>query len=225
MRLLLVEDDERLSDAVSQGLTDAGFVLDAVRSVDEGQAAVDTTSFDAIVLDLGLPDEDGTVLLRRLRSKGNTTPILILTARDGLQDRVEGLNAGADDYLLKPFAMEELVARIKALLRRPGAALGMILTSGNLSFDTVERSVTIAGNPVILTQRELSLLELLMRRIGRTVPKDIIEENIYGFNEEVSSNSVEVATHRLRKKLEKHDADLSIHTVRGVGYILSENDG
>lgn len=223
MRLLLVEDDERLSKAVSQGLKDAGFVTDSVRSAEESRAALDTTTFDAIVLDLGLPDEDGTVLLKNLRNMGNTTPILILTARDGLQDRVQGLNAGADDYLLKPFAMEELVARIKALLRRPGAVLGMTLTAGNLRFDTVARSVTIDGKPITMTQRELGLLELLMRRIGKTVPKNVIEENIYGFNEEISSNSVEVAVHRLRKKLDKHKASICIHTVRGVGYILNES--
>lgn len=225
MRLLLIEDDAQLAGAIARGLEKAGFATDTVGSVEDGGAAVETTRFDTIILDLGLPDGDGLDILKSMRDRGDATPILVLTARDGLQDRVTGLNAGADDYLLKPFEMEELVARIKALLRRPGGALGMTLTAGNVSFDTIAREVVIDGETANFTHRELGVLELLMRRIGHVVPKSVIEEAIYSFDKEVSSNSVEVAIHRVRKKLDKCGADVAVHTVRGVGYLLKENGG
>ncbi len=224
MRLLMVEDDKRLSHLVSQGLEDAGFIVDAVETAQDGIAAIETTQFDAIVLDRSLPDGDGVDVLKRLRAQDNATPIIILTARDGLKDRVDGLNSGADDYLLKPFEMEELVARVKALLRRPGGALGVVLKAGNILFDTVERIPKIEGKDLTLTKRELGLLELLMRRMGKVTSRDVIEENIYGFNENISSNSVEVAVHRLRRRLKKSDATVTVHTVRGVGYILDEEE-
>lgn len=225
MRLLLIEDDTQLAGAITRGLEKAGFATDTVGSVEDGGAAVETTRFDTIILDLGLPDGDGLDILKSMRDRGDATPILVLTARDGLQDRVTGLNAGADDYLLKPFEMEELVARIKALLRRPGGALGMTLTAGNVSFDTIAREVVIDGETANFTHRELGVLELLMRRIGHVVPKSVIEEAIYSFDKEVSSNSVEVAIHRVRKKLDKCGADVAVHTVRGVGYLLKESGG
>ena len=150
MRLLLIEDNEHLAAAVAQHLKAAGFAVDRVGLAVEGSAALATARYDAIVLDLGLPDGDGLRILEAARSRGDGTPILILTARDGLEDRISGLNAGADDYLLKPFAMGELVARLKALLRRPGAALGSTLEAGNLSLDTVNRAVEVAGRPLIL---------------------------------------------------------------------------
>lgn len=222
MRLLLVEDESELRDLVNRNLGRAGFTLDAVGDLDEARAALDTSSFDAIILDLGLPDGDGLTLLRELRGRRDATPVLVLTARDGVDDRVEGLNSGADDYLLKPFAMPELVARIKALLRRPSGALGVVLESGNISFDTVGRALTIGGKPVSLTPREMALLENLLRRAGRVVPKAILEERIYGFDDEVTPNSLEVLMHRLRKKLEGGSFSGEIHTVRGVGYLLAE---
>ncbi len=222
MRLLLVEDEERLADLVNRGLTRAGFTVDATATAEDAEAALATSQYDAIVLDLGLPDGDGMEILIGLRSRRNATPVLILTARDGVEDRVDGLNAGADDYLLKPFAMTELVARVKALLRRPSGALGTQLEFGNIAFDTVHREVAIDGQPVSLSRRELTLLENLMRRAGRVLPKDFLEERIYGFDDEVSSNSLEVMVHRLRKKLADHRSTGSIHTVRGVGYLLSE---
>jgi DNA-binding response OmpR family regulator len=160
--------------------------------------------------------------LEERRARDDHTPILILTARDGLPDRVKGLNAGADDYLLKPFAMDELVARLKALLRRPGAALGRVLEAGNLQLDTVNRAVEIGGQPLVLGRRELALLELLLRRAGRVVAKSAIEDGLYGFDEAASANSVEAHVSRLRKKLEAAGASFSIHTVRGVGYLLAE---
>ncbi len=222
MRLLLIEDNKRLAGAIAQHLKTAGFAVDRVGLAAEASAAVATARYDAIVLDLGLPDGDGLRVLEAARSGGMSTPILILTARDGLDDRINGLNAGADDYLLKPFAMGELVARLKALLRRPGAALGSTLEAGNLSLDTVNRAVEVAGQPVILGRRELALLELLLRRAGRVVGKGALEEGLYGFDEPATANSVETQMSRLRKKLETAGAAIVIHTVRGVGYLLTE---
>lgn len=225
MRLLLIEDEAELRDLVERNLVRAGFTLDAVADLDEARAALDTSRYDSLILDLGLPDGDGLALLRELRSRRDPTPVLILTARDGVEDRVEGLNSGADDYLLKPFAMPELIARIKALLRRPSGALGTVLESGNISFDTVGRALSIGGRPVNLTPREMALLENLLRRAGRVVPKTVLEERIYGFDDEVTPNSLEVLMHRLRKKLEAGNFSGEIHTVRGVGYLLAEAAG
>lgn len=225
MRLLLVEDEERLADIVARGLTRAGFAVDSVTTVEDARAALATSRYDVILLDLGLPDGNGLDILKGLRDARDATPVLVLTARDGVDDRVNGLNAGADDYVLKPFAMAELIARVKALLRRPSGALGTRLEVGNISFDTVHREVAIAGQPVGLSRRELTLLENLMRRAGRVLPKDYLEERIYGFDDEVSSNSLEVMVHRLRKKLADHRSSGSIHTVRGIGYLLSESEG
>lgn len=225
MRILIVEDEDRLRELVGRSLERGGFAADAVGTVDEARAAIATTSYDAIILDLGLPDEDGLALLRDMRAARNMTPTLVLTARDGVDDRVEGLNAGADDYLLKPFAMPELIARIKALLRRPSGALGVVLELGNIRFDTINRSLTVDTRPLALTPRELTLLENLIRRAGQVVPKDHLEERIYGFDDEVSSNSLEVLLHRLRKKLDGNGFSGRIHTVRGVGYMLAEAQG
>jgi DNA-binding response OmpR family regulator len=222
MRLLLIEDNERLAVAVAQHLKSAGFAIDRVGLAAEASAALATTRYDAIVLDLGLPDDDGMRILQNARGRGDGTPILILTARDGLEDRIKGLNSGADDYLLKPFAMGELVARLKALLRRPGAVLGSTLGAGNVSLDTVNCSVEVAGQPLILGRRELALLELLLRRAGRVVAKGALEEGLYGFNDPATANSVETQMSRLRKKLDCAGAAIVIHTVRGVGYLLTE---
>ncbi len=222
MRLLLIEDNERLASAVTQHLKKAGFAVDRVGLAAEAPAALAAARYDAVVLDLGLPDGEGMGILEAARARGDATPILILTARDGLDDRIKGLNAGADDYLLKPFAMGELVARLKALLRRPGAALGGTLVAGNVSLDTVNLAVEVAGLPLILGRRELALLELLLRRAGRVVAKGALEEGLYGFDEAASANSVETQMSRLRKKLEAAGATVAIHTVRGVGYLLAE---
>jgi len=222
MRLLLVEDNERLAGAVAQHLKGAGFTIDRVGLAAEASAALAAARYDAIVLDLGLPDGDGLRILEAARSRGEGAPILILTARDGLEDRIKGLNSGADDYLLKPFAMGELVARLKALLRRPGAVLGNLLEAGNLSFDTVHRTVEVDRQPLILGRRELALLELLLRRAGRVVAKDALEGGLYGFDEPATPNSVETQMSRLRKKLDAAGVTFAIHTVRGVGYLLTE---
>jgi DNA-binding response OmpR family regulator len=223
MRILLIEDNERLGQLIATGVQQAGFTIDRVTTGSDGMAALRTTRYDAVVLDLSLPDVDGLDVLRDLRTRGETAPVLVLTARDGVDDRVIGLNCGADDYVLKPFAMEELIARIRALLRRPGGALGATLSVGKVSFDTVAREVSLNGKVVPLARRELEVLEQLMRRAGRVVPKSVIEDSIYGFDEEISSNTIEVLVSRLRKRLQTLNAGFSIHTMRGIGYILSED--
>lgn len=222
MRLLLVEDHATFAELVRQNLEREGFAVDVVETAGDGDAALRAVSYDAIILDLGLPDASGLTLLRDLRAAGKSTPVLILTARDTVDDRVTGLNAGSDDYLVKPCAMEELVARVRALLRRPGGALGVTLAAGNISFDTTAREVRIDDKPIAISRREMGVLEQLMRRYGRVVPKDVIEDKLYGFDEEVTSNSVEAHISRLRKRLEKGGANVSIHTLRGVGYLLSD---
>ena len=224
MRLLLIEDHDRFSKFVKDGLEKEGFTVDDVDTASGGQAALSTVQYDAIILDLGLPDADGLDVLRSLRDEGDETPVLILTARDGIDDRVRGLNSGGDDYLLKPFAMEELVARIRALLRRPGGVLGLVITAGNVSFDTTAREVQVDERTISIPRRELGVLEQLMRRNGRVVPKDVLEDKIYGFGKEVSSNSIEVHVSRLRKRLAGAGANISVHTLRGVGYLLSEEN-
>ena len=222
MRVLLIEDNVRLAGFVGKALDAAGFTTDHCDCAGDGEAALDTVSYDALVLDLGLPDDDGMNVLRRVRMQRPELPVLILTARDGVEDRVDGLNAGADDYLLKPFAMEELIARLNALMRRPGSALGRRLVIGNLSFDSVGREVTVAETVLRLTRREMSVLELLMRRAGRVVPKDALADSVYGFDENFGTNSIEVAVHRLRKHLEESGADCRVQTLRGIGYLLVE---
>lgn len=224
MRLLLIEDHERFSKFVKDGLEKEGFTVDAFGTASGGEDALATVQYEAVILDLGLPDADGLTLLREWREQGDETPVLILTARDGIDERVKGLNSGGDDYLLKPFAMEELIARIRALLRRPGGLLGLVITAGNVSFDTTAREVRIDEKTISIPRRELGVLEHLMRRNGRVVPKDVLEDKIYGFGKEVSSNSVEVHVSRLRKRLSGAGANISVHTLRGVGYLLSEEN-
>jgi len=222
MRVLLVEDNQRLATIVAEALRAAGFAVDAVATAGDAEAAAGVLQYDVIILDLGLPDDDGLEVLKRLRGAGHGVPVLILTARDGLEDRVSGLNLGADDYVLKPFDMAELIARLHALLRRPGGALGAELMSGNLRLDTLAREARIGEAVLPLSRRELSVLEHFMRRAGRVVPKTLLEESLYGYDDAGSANSVEVAVHRLRKKLVEAGAEVSIHTLRGIGYLLTQ---
>ena len=221
MRILIVEDDETLADGLSVGLRLQGFTPELVTCCADAREALAQGGFSAVVLDLMLPDGSGLDLLAALRAGGDRVPVLLLTALDQVRDRIGGLDAGADDYLLKPFAMEELIARLRALLRRPGQALGRKLTAGNVEFDTVAREVSVGGVPAVFSRRETDLLEILLRRQGRVVPKDAIEEGLYAFGDEVSSNTVEVAVHRLRKRLADAGADIEVHTLRGIGYVLS----
>ena len=222
MRLLLIEDDPHLSELITKVLGAKGFAVDTCELADEACCALKDGIFDVVILDLGLPDQDGMTVLQEMRQGGNATPVLILTSRDGLKDRVNGLNAGADDYVLKPFEMEELIARIKALLRRPGGALGMTLTAGNVVLDSVTHEIRIAGEVADLSRRELSVLEHLMRRLEGMVGKELLIESLYGCEEKGSINSVEISIHRLRKRLADTGATVKINTLRGVGYLLSE---
>ena len=222
MRLLVIEDEDRLCGILKSKLGETGFTVDIAASAEDAGIALELINYDAAVLDLGLPDGDGLAVLTAARAAGKALPILILTARDAVEDRVAGLNAGADDYLTKPFAMTELVARIKALLRRPGSVLGITLEVGNIRLDTIGRELLIGGNPVRLSRRELAILEQMMRRFGRIVPKAVLEEKLYGIDEEPDSNPIPVHIHHLRRQLDAAGASLMIHTIRGVGYILAE---
>ena len=224
MRLLIVEDEVRIAELLQRALAQAGFVSDVARLCSEANAALATTTYDALILDLGLPDADGTKLLKELRATGSAVPILVLTARDAVEDRVGGLDAGADDYLVKPFAMSEVIARIKALLRRPGGALGLVLQAGNIAFDTVGRDTRVDASQVTLTRREAAILEHLLRRLGRVVPKDVLEEKLYSVDDDLESNAIPVHVHHLRRKLAQAGADVEIHTIRGVGYLLTETN-
>ncbi len=222
MRVLIVEDELRIAELTQRALAQASFVSDIARLCSEASAALATTPYDAMILDLSLPDGDGVKLLRDLRAAGNAIPILVLTARDAVEDRVGGLDAGADDYLVKPFALSEVVARVKALLRRPGGALGLVLQAGNIAFDTVGRDTCVAAVSLALSRREAAILEHLLRRLGRVVPKGLLEEKLYGIDDELESNAIPVHVHHLRRKLAQAGADAEIHTIRGVGYLLTE---
>ena len=222
VRLLIVEDEARIVEILRAALGRAGFVVDAVALCGDARLALAVTPYDAVILDLGLPDGDGIRLLSELRSSGNLIPVLVLTARDAVEDRVSGLNTGADDYLVKPFAMTELIARTKALLRRPGGALGTTLKAGNITFDTIGRDIRVNEISVLLPRRETAILEHLMRRFGRVVPKSLLEEKLYSMDDELESNAIPVHIHHLRRKLADAGAMAEIHTVRGVGYLLAE---
>lgn len=222
MRLLVIEDEIRIVELLQAALGRAGFVVDAVGTAVDAREALSLIAYDAAILDLGLPDGDGLTVLSELRRTGNKVPLLILTARDAVEERVRGLDAGADDYLIKPFAMTELIARTKALLRRPGHALGTALEAGNILFDTIGRDVRIGNTVLQLPRQELAILEHLMRRLGRVVPKAVLEEKLYGIDDEPESNAIPVHVHHLRRKLSEAGATPEIHTVRGIGYLLAE---
>jgi DNA-binding response OmpR family regulator len=222
MRILLIEDHLRLAKSTAEGLAGFGFGIDAFATGGEGLAATRAISYDAVILDLGLPDGDGLDLINALRKATDRIPILILTARDSVDDRVTGLDRGADDYLLKPFAIKELAARLRALLRRPGGPLGISISIGNICLDTNARHLKVDGRVVAISPRELAALEILMRRTDKIVPKRLFEDTIYGFNEEVTTNTIEALVSRLRRRLQTIHASVTIHTLRGVGYLLTE---
>lgn len=220
MRLLLVEDNARLASLVREGLDRQGFAVDWYETVEGAELAMKLADYDLMLIDLGLPDGDGLDLVRNVRRRKSTTPMLVLTARGGLDDRVSGLDAGADDYLVKPFQIPELAARCRALLRRPGAALGAQLGVGNLVFDSATRSVSVAGRVVEATPREADLLEALLRRTGTVVAKPALENALYSMDAEVTPNALEASVSRLRKRLAAAGADVEVRTVHGVGYAL-----
>ncbi|HXE49338.1 MAG TPA: response regulator transcription factor [Ramlibacter sp.] len=214
MRLLLVEDDPMIGRAMGQGLRDAGFTVDWVTDGDAAELALANGVYDLAVLDLGLPGKDGMELLRELRARRDLLPVLIVTARDAVADRIDGLNAGADDYVLKPFDLDELVARVRALLRRHAGGATPLLECGGLTLDTVRREVRRNGEEIQLSAREFALLEALMQRPGAVLSRVQLEDAVYGWGEEVGSNAVEVHLHNLRRKLGPE----TIRNVRGAGY-------
>lgn len=216
MRVLLVEDDRLLGDAVQAGLKQAGFAADWVADGLAAEAALDSETFAAVVLDLGLPRKSGLAVLKHLRERGNRLPVLILTAQDAIEDRIRGLDAGADDYVLKPFDLGELAARLRALIRRAAGNAAPKLVLGELELDPAGHRVCLAGKPVELSAREFALLHALMQAAGRVLSKAQLEEQLYAWGEEVESNTVEVYVHHLRKKL----GSGHIRTLRGVGYLM-----
>jgi two-component system response regulator TctD len=222
MRLLVIEDNQELAQILAKGLRAAGFDVDLLAHAGEAQAVLATTHYAVVVLDLGLPDGDGLAVLRELRQRKDPVPVLVLTARGGVHDRVTGLRSGADDYVVKPFAFDELVARIEALLRRPGQLLGRSLQLANVMLDTESRETYVDAKGQTLSPRETAVLELLMRRKGNVVPKKLLEDQIFGLSGELGSNAVEVYVHRLRKQLADRGAQVKIETVRGVGYVMLE---
>jgi two-component system, OmpR family, response regulator len=214
LRVLLVEDDDLLGDAVCEGLRQQSYVVDWVRDGGTALAALSTSSFSALVLDLGLPDGDGLGVLRWLRQNGRATPVVIVTARDGIGDRIGGLDAGADDYLIKPFDIDELGARLRAITRRSDGCAESVLSAGEVVLDLRQRTVTYRGTPAILTAREYAVAELLMRKAGCLVTRGEIEEELYGFDEHIASNAIEVHIHNLRRKL----GPRFITNLKGRGY-------
>lgn len=218
MRILLVEDDNLLGDGIRVGLKQAGFAVDWTQDGQAAKLALETEEYALIVLDLGLPKLSGTDLLKWLRARGGKVPVLILTARDTVADRVAGLNAGADDYLIKPFDLDELIARLRALLRRSSGQAVPTLQHGTIELDPAAHLVFNDGKLVELSAREFALLHELLLHAGRVQSREQLEQHLYGWGEEVESNSVEVHIHRLRKKL---GAEL-IRTLRGVGYVIDK---
>lgn len=221
MRILLVEDDKMLADAISRALVQSAYAVDVVDTGERADEALAAHTFDLAILDIGLPGLSGLEVLRRLRARKSVMPVMMLTAFDTLQDRVKGLDLGADDYLAKPFDLPELEARVRALLRR-GAGTTPEMTYGPLTFDTVGRRVFCAGKPVDLSARELALLELLLLRQGRVVSKEHLVNHLYGWGDEVGDNAVEVHVYRLRRKIEPLGCE--IRTVRGMGYLMERLD-
>ncbi|MDB5916816.1 MAG: DNA-binding response regulator [Massilia sp.] len=218
MRVLLVEDDPMIGYVVQQALRDASYAVDWVRDGDAALTTLEALSYGMVLLDLGLPKRDGMAVLHAIRAVENDVPVLVLTARDGTEDRVAGLDGGADDYLVKPFAMSELLARMRAVTRRKGGAAGPAFSNGELALDPATHEASIGGVAVRLTAREFSLLESLLLRPGAILSRAELENRIYGWNEEVESNAVEFLIHSLRKKL----GSATIKNVRGVGWMVSK---
>lgn len=221
MKILIVEDEAKIGDYLRQGLTEAGFVVDLARNGLDGRHLATTARYDLLILDVMLPDVDGWRILKALRDSGNTMPVLFLTARDSVEDRVKGLELGADDYLVKPFAFAELLARVRTLLRR-GTALAAesTLKVADLEVDLLRRRVTRAGRRIALTAKEFVLLELLVRRRGEVLPRSLIASQVWDMNFDSDTNVIDVAIRRLRAKIDEGYEVKLIHTVRGMGYML-----
>ena len=220
MRALVIEDNARLAELIAGALHGAGFGADTAGNAGGGRAALAAVAYDLVLLDLGLPDEQGVELLRDVRRHRKQTPCIIITARGTVADRIAGLDAGADDYLVKPFHMSELLARCRAVLRRPGARLGTVLRAGNIVLDTSAHEVRVAGRPLPLAKREIMILTLLLRRTGDVVERGVLEEAVGEFGREVTPNAIEAQVSRLRRRLAAAGATATIETARGVGYII-----
>jgi len=221
MRILLVEDHPELCEWVAKSLRQAGYVVDTTDRGDHAEHHLLTGEYDGVLLDLSLPGKDGLDVLRQLRARGSRVPVLIFTARGTVDERIKGLNLGADDYLPKPFELAELEARLKALLRR-SAGQNPVVRLGELAFDAVSRLPTVRGVPLALTPRELAVLEALLGRIGRPVARDALFEKIFSMERDARAEAIEIYVHRLRKKLE--GSSVQITTVRGLGYMIAALD-
>lgn len=219
MRILLVEDDKMIGEALCIALRDAAYAVDWVQDGEAALRAVGNQEHQAVLLDLGLPKRDGLEVLKKLRGNGNTLPVIIMTARDGIEDRVKGLDLGADDYLVKPFVIDELLARLRAMLRRQGGQATSLLSNGILSLNPATREAAMGDKNCILSAREFSLLQALLIRPGAILNRSQLEESIYGWNEEVESNAIDFLIHGLRKKLGSD----AIKNVRGAGWMVAKN--
>lgn len=220
MRLLLVEDEPQMADALTVALSRYDIIVDHAPTLAIAEDAARDNVHDVIVLDRQLPDGDGLSIIPHLRSIGSNTPVIVLTAQGTVADRVHGLDRGADDYLAKPFAVEELLARVRALLRRPPTMNALVVRIGALEFSLDSREVFVNGKPLELPRRELLVLEALVRRQGRTVLRSALEEAVYNFDDEIQSNALDSHVSRLRRKLLETDAGVTIHSMRGVGYLM-----
>ena len=223
MRILLVEDDRMLSDAITRAMTQSAHVVDVSYNGEEADRALATYEYGLVLLDIGLPGIDGFEVLKRLRNRRNAVPVLVLTVRDGIEDRIAGLDLGADDYLAKPFHLSELEARVRALIRRSHSSASSELVHGRLRLDMAGRRLFCDGNPVELSARELAVIELLLLKESKVVTKQQIIDHLYGWEDASNSNAVEVFVYRLRKKLDQSGTD--IRTVRGMGYLIEKHAG
>ena len=225
MRLLLAEDEPTLGELMRGNLSRAGFTVDRCGTLDDTRAALATASYALLLLDLRLPDGDGLDLLRELRRKGDSLPVIVATARGNMINRVTGLDEGADDYIVKPFAVEEVTARVRALLRRSNADNALFLSIANLKLTLATSCASVDETPLLLSRSELKILGSLMRNAGRVVLRESLENDLYAFGDEVSPNALEAHVHRLRRRLTVAGADVTIATVRGVGYLIKANRG
>ena len=223
MRILIAEDDPVLADGLTRSLRGGDYAVDCVADGMAADHALAAQNYDLVILDLGLPRIDGFEVIKRLRRRSSTPPVLILTARDALPDRVRGLDLGADDYMIKPFELPELEARVRALIRRGLSVGNPLILNGKLNLDTTGHRVTVDDQPLDLSARELGVLEVLMMRSGRVVSKDQLAEKLYGWDEDVGPNAIEVCVHRLRKKIEP--SGVVIRTIRGLGYLMEKDSG
>ena len=219
MRILLVEDDKMIGEALCIALRDAAYAVDWVQDGEMALRTIGNQEHQAVLLDLGLPKRDGLEVLKKIRSNGNTLPVIIMTARDGVEDRVRGLDMGADDYLVKPFEISELLARLRAMLRRQGGQAASLLSNGILSLNPATREATLGNDACLLSAREFAVLQALLLRPGTILTRAQLEESVYGWNEEVESNAIDFLIHGIRKKLGSH----AIKNVRGAGWMVAKN--